>query len=159
MNTIKPEELRKAHHEISPAQRTTKDMHSRMLFLREVLTMAPGPAPRGDSFLCLEPTKAKWVEIGNGLAVGSGPDNDLILNGRGVSRRHCVISCRDGDVILKDLGSKNGTLVNDNKVSLRILCDGDVVQVCNEILVFQHGSAEASPQAGKTGAGNASSTG
>ena len=49
-----------------------------------------------------------------------------------VSRRHAVVSFRNGRYYLKDLGSSNGTLVNDERVALDDEVEvghGTVVQV------------------------------
>ena len=46
-----------------------------------------------------------------------------------VSRRHCVIELRDGQVEITDLESHNGTFVNGIPVSKRTLQHGDVVRV------------------------------
>ena len=49
-----------------------------------------------------------------------------------VSRRHAVVSFRNGKYYLKDLGSSNGTLVNDERVALDDEVEvghGTVVQV------------------------------
>ena len=51
-----------------------------------------------------------------------------------VSRRHAVVSFRNGRYYLKDLGSSNGTLVNDERVALDEEVEvghGTVVQVLN----------------------------
>ena len=49
-----------------------------------------------------------------------------------VSRRHAVVSFRNGRYYLKDLGSSNGTLVNNERVALDDEVEvghGTVVQV------------------------------
>ena len=51
-----------------------------------------------------------------------------------VSRRHAVVSFRNGRYYLKDLGSSNGTLVNEERVALDDEVEvghGTVVQVLN----------------------------
>jgi predicted component of type VI protein secretion system len=46
-----------------------------------------------------------------------------------VSRQHCSLIVKDGQVVLKDLGSKNGTLVNGVPLRAeRVLHDGDEVK-------------------------------
>jgi pSer/pThr/pTyr-binding forkhead associated (FHA) protein len=47
----------------------------------------------------------------------------------------------EGDVLLEDLGSKNGTRIRGTSVTDRIaLCDGDRIQV-GPVLVIYHASA------------------
>jgi serine phosphatase RsbU (regulator of sigma subunit) len=46
------------------------------------------------------------------VVVGRNPPSDLILEDATVSRRHCKLELRDGQLLLSDLGSTNGTFVN-----------------------------------------------
>jgi pSer/pThr/pTyr-binding forkhead associated (FHA) protein len=46
------------------------------------------------------------------LVVGRGPDCNVVLRNRTVSRRHAGLSRRWGRWVLDDLGSRNGTRVN-----------------------------------------------
>jgi DNA-binding NtrC family response regulator len=45
----------------------------------------------------------------DGVVVGSGADASLVLEDPQVSRRHCEFRVTEGGVVLRDLGSKNGT--------------------------------------------------
>lgn len=49
----------------------------------------------------------------NPLLIGRGKDCDLRLGGGSVSRRHCLIRQQPDQVDIMDLGSRNGTVVND----------------------------------------------
>ena len=49
--------------------------------------------------------------------VGRAPECKLRPNSDMVSRRHCMISISESRVTIRDLGSRNGTLVNDQKIS------------------------------------------
>jgi serine phosphatase RsbU (regulator of sigma subunit) len=46
------------------------------------------------------------------VVVGRNPPSDLILEDATVSRRHCKLEVRDGQLQISDLGSTNGTVVN-----------------------------------------------
>ncbi len=46
------------------------------------------------------------------LSLGRAADNDLVVDHPSISRRHAMFYWRAGEVILQDLGSLNGTLVN-----------------------------------------------
>lgn len=60
------------------------------------------------------------------VRIGRVSKNDLVLRQRSVSRAHACIICRDDTVYIKDLQSKNATLVAGERVdSLRELHDGD----------------------------------
>ncbi len=53
------------------------------------------------------------VDSDRSITVGRSPDCDVQLNDSAVSRRHATISRADGDWVIVDLGSRNGTLVDD----------------------------------------------
>lgn len=68
------------------------------------------------------------------ITVGRSPDCDLVLPGDEVrvSRRHIEVHRREGGYLLQDLGSRNGTLLNDELIqpeSSHPLNEGDVVKM------------------------------
>ncbi|MDR2035110.1 MAG: FHA domain-containing protein [Coriobacteriales bacterium] len=63
------------------------------------------------------------------VVIGRDPECDLFLNNMTVSRRHAIIEKKDEKLVLKDLGSLNGTWI-DGKVTDRAeLTDGTLVQI------------------------------
>src|SRR5438105_3613748 len=71
----------------------------------------------------------KRVTIAGTLTVGRQPGNDIVLQDTMASRKHCQFALRDGIVVLKDLGSHNGTYIGSNKVAEAILSFGDTVRI------------------------------
>ncbi|MDP2727434.1 MAG: DUF3662 and FHA domain-containing protein [Dehalococcoidia bacterium] len=71
------------------------------------------------------------------FSLGRALDNDLILEGRGVSRYHAQIRVLYGRPYLVDLGSTNGTSVNGRNVSETILKDGDIISLGPVRLFFR----------------------
>lgn len=62
--------------------------------------------------------------------IGRHRECNLRIAARQVSRRHCVLKCRDGWLIVCDLESCNGTVVNGRSVrGERVLQPGDVLEV------------------------------
>ena len=63
--------------------------------------------------------------------LGRRPDNDIVLDTMVVSGAHCAFDLVGvADVYLEDLGSTNGTYVNDHMVKARTrLHDGDVIAI------------------------------
>ena len=53
--------------------------------------------------------------------------NDLCLGDNSVSQRHAEISKEDEAVVVRDLGSTNGTFVNGTKISSIVLKTGDLI--------------------------------
>ena len=49
----------------------------------------------------------------------------MVLDDRDVSRRHARLEIVDNQLVLTDLGSTNGTYVNDVRVTRRVLAPGD----------------------------------
>lgn len=75
--------------------------------------------------------------------VGRHPDCDIVIADASVSRRHCAIAYDDGGFRIADLGSANGTLVNDVLVSRRHLASQDVVRCGTYVLQFFEDPAPA----------------
>lgn len=70
--------------------------------------------------------------IGARVTVGRSDESDIFLVDPSVSRAHATIETEDGEPILRDLESTNGTFVNGAKVEGRQhLRDGDVVMFGN----------------------------
>lgn len=72
--------------------------------------------------------------------IGRGSAADLKLDGDALSRLHARIERRDGKYHLVDLGSTNGSFVNYEKVSDRVLSDGDQLQLGHVLLKFLYGT-------------------
>jgi len=69
--------------------------------------------------------------------IGSGPTADLRLSDPTVSRVHCELVSAGGRVSIKDLGSRNGTLVNGVSVMAAHLANGSVVRLGRTELVLE----------------------
>jgi two-component system, cell cycle response regulator len=64
------------------------------------------------------------------LRIGRDPNNELVLEDDGVSRRHARIEWRSDRLVIMDVGSTNGTLLNDAELSGIVeLSTGDRIQV------------------------------
>jgi pSer/pThr/pTyr-binding forkhead associated (FHA) protein len=63
------------------------------------------------------------------LGVGRDPANQIVIEDPSVSREHAAIVAVGNDHILEDLTSANGTVVNGQRMSRRILQHGDVVEL------------------------------
>jgi pSer/pThr/pTyr-binding forkhead associated (FHA) protein len=77
------------------------------------------------------------------LHIGRTPENDVVLQDTGVSRRHVRILERMGRYFVQDLGSSNGTLVNDAPITgERELANGDRLALGAAELVFKAGVSD-----------------
>ncbi len=69
--------------------------------------------------------------------LGRGTDCDLRMVDPGVSRHHAELRVEDGQVVLVDLGSTNGTFVNGQPVRRVALVDGTNVTLGRTTMVFR----------------------
>lgn len=65
------------------------------------------------------------------LVVGRGEECDLRLPHKSVSKMHCVIVKTDGLLLLRDLGSTNGTRVNGQRVRRAALLPNDLLNIAS----------------------------
>ncbi len=90
-----------------------------------VLTFVCGTRPGGA--FPLGPEGTSWV-------AGRSGDADLVLADDTVSRKHARIYSARGTLWLRDLGSRNGTLVNGHSVSHHRLRPGDRITIGASLL-------------------------
>ncbi|AHK78544.1 signal peptide protein [Ectothiorhodospira haloalkaliphila] len=77
------------------------------------------------------------VALGNKpITIGRRPDNDIRLDNLAVSGYHAQLIPLLNDIILEDLNSTNGTLVNDQSVRKRVLLEGDRIAIGSHELLF-----------------------
>jgi pSer/pThr/pTyr-binding forkhead associated (FHA) protein len=70
------------------------------------------------------------VEPGCELTLGRSAECSLQLPAAGASRRHASVALRDGHVVLRDLGSTNGTFLNGERVAGEAtLASGDRIRI------------------------------
>jgi adenylate cyclase len=92
-----------------------------------------------------------WLESSSGTVVplkgncsfGRSSENQVVIASERVSRRHAIIHAQDGgEFWLADLGSSNGTFVNERRlVRPTLLRSGDVIGIGQERLTFHSPSA------------------
>lgn len=81
------------------------------------------------------------VELGfQRITIGREEENDLVLDSESASRKHSEIFILNGERMIGDLGSTNGTFVNDIRVDRAPLSNGDLIRIGNTVLKFLAGS-------------------
>ena len=101
--------------------------------LRWVPDTSPAPMPgfaevykkiasgqiRGHVMVVGGPDRGRGVEIvdDRAISIGRGKNHTLNLSDAGVSIDQCEIAAIEGKIMLRDLGSKNGTFVNSQRVA------------------------------------------
>ena len=74
---------------------------------------------------------------GRPLTIGRAPDNGIVLRDGRASRHHARIDARRGSLVLSDLGSTNGSFVNDRRVESIALGEGDRIRVGTTTLIVE----------------------
>jgi adenylate cyclase len=87
-----------------------------------------------------------WLEISDGrqfplqgtCTIGRMTDNTLALADIKVSRRHAIIHAQGGEYCLVDLGSRNGILLNGQRLRMPApLKDNDRIEIASTVMVFR----------------------
>ncbi len=77
-------------------------------------------------------------------SIGRSSANDLAIADISLSRRHSTIRL-EGGYVLRDMGSDNGTYVNDVAVTERVLSHGDRISIGESVLLFLANGEDDSP--------------
>jgi pSer/pThr/pTyr-binding forkhead associated (FHA) protein len=80
----------------------------------------------GGRLVCL--TDGREYQVGELLVFGRDAESDVVVTGSEVSRKHAEIRRADGGYVLTD-ASVNGTYVNGERVTERILARADVIRI------------------------------
>jgi pSer/pThr/pTyr-binding forkhead associated (FHA) protein len=82
------------------------------------------------------PAAGRYLEIGDGellplpdriTRLGRSMSAEVEIDDRSVSRRHALIVLRDGQTVLLDDGSLNGTWLNGDRIDHAVLTTGDEI--------------------------------
>jgi len=74
---------------------------------------------------------------GRPLTIGRADDNGIVLRDGRASRHHARIDGRRGTLVLADLGSTNGSFVNDRRVDAVALGEGDRIRIGTTTLLVE----------------------
>lgn len=80
-------------------------------------------------------TRGQRYEVEDGLTLGRAATCNVFVDDTFVSQQHAKVYPRDGQVLVEDLGSTNGTYLNRRRVQgPMVMQRGDRVQVGNTVL-------------------------
>jgi transcriptional regulator with GAF, ATPase, and Fis domain len=97
----------------------------------------------------------KWTDVfrlvpGQSVTIGRAPTNQIILKDDRCSRTHAEVFTSQGNWVLRDLDSRNGTVLNGDIVrGDRALEPGDIIRIGQSQLGFVHDLAKAFPESGQ----------
>ncbi len=82
-------------------------------------------------------------DLGALATIGRHPDNTIQILDRIVSKEHAqIFRAPDGRYVLRDLGSLNGTYIAGERISEKVLEDGDEISMGSTKLVFRASDAQ-----------------
>ncbi len=94
---------------------------------------------------------SKWTDVfrlvpGESVTIGRAPTNKIVVKDERASRGHAEVFHSQGGWILRDLDSRNGTVVDGQRITGDYpLSSGDIVRIGNSHLAYVHDLAEAFP--------------
>ncbi len=93
----------------------------------------------------------KSLELCEGVSVaGREPGRELYLPSSKVSRKHCSFEVSGGEVVVRDLGSSNGVVVEGQKIREAILAIGQRIQIGDYLMQLVDSSSDQQPEAPQT---------
>lgn len=99
------------------------------------------PGTRGKLIIFVPDTDPIEFELMPGITtVGRGMENHLVLGDPYASRKHMVITCKDGRYSFEDTGSDNGTVYNGRRGAQSVLTTGDILEIGSVQMRFVQGS-------------------
>jgi len=75
--------------------------------------------------------------VNNSITVGSGNQNDIIINDSRISPQHLRIWSADKKFYIQDLQSEHGTKVNNRIIGQAELYDNDLIEIADNAFVFK----------------------
>jgi hypothetical protein len=102
---------------------------------------APATSPDGELVyvLCGPDAGRAFIVKGERLRIGRGMDNDIVLNDASVSRNHLALTRAVDGWLFEDLGSENGTYLEEEYVTQGKVLHGQSLEVGLSIVVFEKG--------------------
>jgi len=95
---------------------------------------------------------SKWTDVfrlvaGRTITIGRAPTNQIVIKDERCSRHHAEIFLSKDHWVLRDLESRNGTLIGEEKVEGDWpLAPGQVIRIAHAQLAFVHDLSEAFPE-------------
>ena len=94
---------------------------------------------------------SKWTDVfrllpGESVTIGRAPTNRIVVKDERCSRNHAEVFPSQGEWVLRDLESRNGTTVNGTRLtSDQKLAPGDIIRVGSACLAFVDNLSQAFP--------------
>ena len=83
------------------------------------------------------PQKGELFTLSPMTTVGTDPTSTIVLNDKFMSSKHAEIKAENGMWVLRDVGSTNGTYVNNKRIDRHELVDNDFVKFGSALMKFK----------------------
>ncbi len=103
---------------------------------------------------------SKWTDVfrlvpGRTVTIGRAPTNQIVVKDERCSRYHSEIFMTAGNWTLRDLDSRNGTVIGDRDIKGDYALEpGDIIRIAHCQLAFVHDLAKAFPEGNSSKADN-----
>jgi hypothetical protein len=139
-----PEVIVATDRQVAPGEVAVHAWHSEVPLERTQAFEPEGAAPEIPRHAHLILDDASRFSLSrSAMTIGRNPASDLVLDDPLVSGAHAQLRWRDGRLLLFDLGSETGTLVNGHAVGERVLEEGDVIILGGTRMVFRTGESKS----------------
>ncbi|WP_062464998.1 FhaA domain-containing protein [Demequina soli] len=91
---------------------------------------------QGSRYPLIDIDGTRYYLTGEATTLGRGSESDIVVDDSGVSRRHVRLEVTDHGTILTDLGSTNGTFIEDQRVSEATLLDGNAITIGRTTIMY-----------------------
>jgi anti-sigma regulatory factor (Ser/Thr protein kinase) len=87
----------------------------------------------------------EYYDVDRRLVLGRGKTADILLLDPAISREHSAVEKSGEEFVIADLGSANGTFVNDDQITEKVLSEGDIIRLGTKVIIFTR--EELTPEA------------
>ena len=109
----------------------------------ELAELEPEPEPTPLLVLKYNEVELQRFPIYGECLVGRAKECDIQIAERRLSRRHCKLTHENGRVVLRDLGSQNGTYVNRRRIPAQYQLEhGDVLNFAEYAILYLSDAAD-----------------
>lgn len=83
-------------------------------------------------------TRSFQCELRNSVSVGRAAGNDIVIDSGSVSKKHCMITNKNGRLFIQDLNSTNGTYINKEEIHFDTeIFSGNIIRIGKEELLVK----------------------
>lgn len=80
-------------------------------------------------------SEGEKIRLTTPFQIGKKNNNDLVINNEYISHNHVIIYSRNKEIWIEDLGSTNGTLLNENPLKIpMVLKDMDIIDIGGSVV-------------------------